>query len=108
MVGAILRTGAEGDFRSNLHQGGTARAVRITRAERDVALKSARAFGLNLAGVDLLRSSDGPRVLEVNSSPGLEGIEQATARNLAEKLYEEIEMRVRPTPVRRREPAASG
>lgn len=108
VVGAILRTGAEGDFRSNLHQGGTARAVRITRAERDVALKSARAFGLNLAGVDLLRSSDGPRVLEVNSSPGLEGIEQATARNLAEKLYEEIEMRVRPTPVRRRKPATSG
>ncbi|SFL89539.1 30S ribosomal protein S6--L-glutamate ligase [Shimia aestuarii] len=105
VVGAMLRTGAEGDFRSNLHQGGTARAARISKAERDAALKAAKAFGLNLAGVDLLRSSEGPKVLEVNSSPGLEGIEKATKRNQVEKLYEEIELRVRPAPVRRRKTA---
>jgi ribosomal protein S6--L-glutamate ligase len=76
--------------------------VRITKEERDAAVRAARAFRLNLAGVDLLRSETGPKVLEVNSSPGLEGIETATRKNIAEKLYEHIEAQVRPAPVRRR------
>lgn len=69
VVASMKRTGAEGDFRSNLHRGGSARSVRITREERDTAIRAARAFDLNLAGVDLLRSETGPKVIEVNSSP---------------------------------------
>lgn len=99
VVAAMKRTGAEGDFRSNLHQGGHAEVVRISRSEREAAVKAARAFGLNLAGVDLLRAEDGPKVLEVNSSPGLEGIEKASGKNIAGLLYDEIEKRVRPLPV---------
>jgi ribosomal protein S6--L-glutamate ligase len=102
VVASMKRTGAEGDFRSNLHMGGTAEPVRISKAERDTAIRAARAFKLNLAGVDLLRASDGPKVLEVNSSPGLEGIEKASGKNIAALLYDEIEKRVRPAPVRRR------
>jgi ribosomal protein S6--L-glutamate ligase len=102
VVASIKRTGAEGDFRSNLHRGGTAATVRITKTERDTALRAARAFGLNMAGVDLLRSEDGPKVLEVNSSPGLEGVEKATGIDIAGRLYDEIELRVRPQPVRKR------
>ncbi len=102
VVAAMKRTGAEGDFRSNLHQGGTAKVVRITRDERDAAIRAARAFKLNLAGVDLLRSESGPKVLEVNSSPGFEGIEAASRKNIAGMLYDHIEERVRPAPVRKR------
>ncbi len=102
VVASMKRTGAEGDFRSNLHRGGTAKAVRITKEERDTAIRATRAFGLGLAGVDLLRSSDGPKVLEVNSSPGLEGIEKASAKDIAGLLFDAIEMKVRPNPVRRR------
>ena len=102
VVASMKRTGAEGDFRSNLHQGGTAKSVRITREERETALRAARAFGLNLAGVDLLRAEAGPKVLEVNSSPGLEGIETCTGKNIAGLLYEDIEARVRPEPIKRR------
>ncbi|MEX0286373.1 MAG: RimK family alpha-L-glutamate ligase, partial [Paracoccaceae bacterium] len=102
VVASIKRTGAEGDFRSNLHQGGTASSTRITRTERETAIRAARAFGLGLAGVDLLRAEDGPKVLEVNSSPGLEGVETATGKDIAGKLYEGIELRVRPKPARRR------
>ena len=101
VVAAIKRTGASGDFRSNLHLGGTAAPVRITRAERETAIRAARAFGLGLAGVDLLRASDGPKVLEVNSSPGLEGVETATSKNLCAQLYDMVEKRARPVPVRR-------
>jgi len=101
VVAAMKRTGAEGDFRSNLHRGGQATVVRITKEERETALRAARAFRLNLAGVDLLRSEAGPKVLEVNSSPGLEGIETATKKNVAEKLYEHLESKVRPAPVKR-------
>ncbi|GGD32409.1 30S ribosomal protein S6--L-glutamate ligase [Sinisalibacter lacisalsi] len=104
VAASMKRSGAEGDFRSNLHQGGTAKTVRITREERETALKAARAFGLNLAGVDLLRSENGPKVLEVNSSPGLEGIETTSGKNIAALLYKEIEAMVRPAPVRRRKP----
>lgn len=102
VVAAMKRTGAEGDFRSNLHQGGSATSVRISRLERDTAVRAARAFGLNLAGVDLLRSDEGPKVLEVNSSPGLEGIEKTSGKNIAGLLYDAIEAHVRPTPLRRR------
>lgn len=102
VVAAMKRTGAEGDFRSNLHRGGSARTVRITRAERETSVRAARVFDLNMAGVDLLRAESGPKVLEVNSSPGLEGIETSTGKNIAGALYDMIEARVRPAPVRRR------
>ncbi len=102
VVASMKRTGAEGDFRSNLHRGGSAQVVRISKEERDTAVRAAKAFRLNLAGVDLLRSEAGPKVLEVNSSPGLEGIEGATKKNIAGLLYDHIEERVRPTPVRKR------
>ena len=101
VVAAIKRTGAEGDFRSNLHMGGSASTVRITKEERETAVRAARAFRLNMAGVDMLRSSEGPKVLEVNSSPGLEGIEKATGKNLSGLLFDEIERRVRPAPARK-------
>ncbi len=102
VVASMKRTGAEGDFRSNLHRGGSAKSVRITKQERETALRAARSFDLNMAGVDLLRSEGGPKVLEVNSSPGFEGIEASTSKNIVGKLYETIEARVRPTPIRRR------
>lgn len=103
VVAAIRRQAAAGDFRSNLHQGGTAAPVRLTRAERDIAQRAARAFRLRMAGVDLLRAEDGPKVLEVNSSPGLQGIEAASGRNLAAALIEMIErqMRAQPRPASR-------
>ncbi|MCF6445380.1 30S ribosomal protein S6--L-glutamate ligase [Nereida sp. MMG025] len=102
VVAAMKRTSAGDDFRSNLHRGGTAKVVRISKEERDVALRASRTFGLGMSGVDLLRSSDGPKVLEVNSSPGLEGIETATGKNIATLVYDAIEKRVRPAPVRKR------
>ena len=102
VVASMKRSSAGDDFRSNLHQGGTAAAVRITREERESALRAARVFGLGLAGVDLLRSTDGPKVLEVNSSPGFEGVEKATGKNIAGHLFDAIEKKVRPTPARKR------
>ncbi|MGR3758884.1 30S ribosomal protein S6--L-glutamate ligase [Roseobacteraceae bacterium NS-SX3] len=106
VVAAMKRSGADGDFRSNLHLGGSAEAVRISKEERSTAVRAARAFGLTVAGVDLLRSESGPKVLEVNSSPGLEGIEKTSQKNIAGLIYGEIEQHVRPAPVRRRKPAA--
>lgn len=94
VMAAMRRTASGDDFRSNLHLGGTAETVKISPAERDAAVRAARAFGLGLAGVDLLRAHDGPKVLEVNSSPGFEGIEKASGKNLAAKLYAEIERKV--------------
>ncbi|MEH6675176.1 MAG: 30S ribosomal protein S6--L-glutamate ligase [Sulfitobacter sp.] len=102
VVAAMKRTGADGDFRSNLHRGGTAQVVRITKLERETALRAARAFGLGKAGVDLLRSDSGPKVLEVNSSPGFEGIEKATGKDIVGMIYDMIEARVKPQPVRKR------
>ncbi len=102
VVAAMRRVAAPGEFRSNLHQGGKAEKVRISKAERDMAVRAARAFGLNLAGVDLLRATDGPKVLEVNSSPGFEGIEGASGRNVAAHLFDDIERHARPTIPRRR------
>ncbi len=107
VVAAMKRTGAEGDFRSNLHRGGSAKSVRITREERETALRAAKAFDLNMAGVDLLRSEAGPKVLEVNSSPGFEGIEKSTDKNIAGRLYDQIESQVRPAPIRRRKTTTS-
>ena len=91
VVASMLRKGKEGDFRSNLHRGGSAEAIRITPAERSTAVSSAKAMGLNVCGVDLLRSNHGPVVMEVNSSPGLEGVETATKIDIAGKVIEFIE-----------------
>jgi ribosomal protein S6--L-glutamate ligase len=96
VVAAMQRTGASGDFRSNLHRGGTARAVEITKEERATAIRCARIMGLNVAGVDLLRSQRGPVVLEVNSSPGLEGIERATGKDIAGSIVAFIERVAKP------------
>jgi len=91
VVASMMRKGKEGEFRSNLHRGGTASLVKITPEERSTAVRSARVMGLNVAGVDLLRSAHGPVVMEVNSSPGLEGIEQATKKDVAAMIIEFIE-----------------
>ena len=91
VVAAMKRTGAEGDFRSNLHRGGSAEIVKISPIERASAVKAAKAMGLNVAGVDILRSNNGPLVLEVNSSPGLEGIEKATGKDVAGMIIAHIE-----------------
>ncbi|PXA74460.1 MULTISPECIES: 30S ribosomal protein S6--L-glutamate ligase [Vibrio] len=91
VIAAMKRQGAEGEFRSNLHRGGTASLVKITPLERKTAIDAAKIMGLNVAGVDLLRSERGPLVMEVNSSPGLEGIEAATGKDIASLIIEFIE-----------------
>lgn len=91
VVGAMKRQGLEGEFRSNLHRGGKAELIKLTKVERAMAVKAAKAMGLNIAGVDMLQSERGPLILEVNSSPGLEGIEKATGIDIAEKIIEFIE-----------------
>jgi ribosomal protein S6--L-glutamate ligase len=91
VVAAMERQGSDGDFRSNLHRGGSANAIRITPEERSTAVRAARAMGLNVAGVDMLRSNHGPVIMEVNSSPGLEGIEKATNKDIATKIIQFIE-----------------
>ncbi len=91
VVAAMKRQGKEGEFRSNLHRGGTASVVKITPEERSTAVRAANILGLNVAGVDLLRSNHGPVVVEVNSSPGLEGIETATGKDIAGMIIEFIE-----------------
>ncbi|MCR9196069.1 MAG: 30S ribosomal protein S6--L-glutamate ligase, partial [Hyphomonas sp.] len=96
VVGAMRRRAAEGEFRSNLHRGGTAEAVKLSKVERETARKAARVLGLKVAGVDLLQSDTGPKVLEVNSSPGLEGIETSTGIDVADQIYQFLESRVRP------------
>lgn len=88
VVGAMQRQGKEGEFRSNLHQGGSGKLIKLSKEERAVALTAAKAMGLKVAGVDLLQSNRGPLVLEVNSSPGLEGIEKATGMDIAMKIVE--------------------
>ncbi len=94
VVGAMMRTAKAGEFRSNIHQGGSARKVRLTKEERVSALKAAKALKLNVAGVDILRSDTGPKILEVNSSPGLQGIEKATGKDIATTIIECIENNV--------------
>lgn len=91
VIAAMRRQGAPGEFRSNLHRGGSAEVVKLTPAERSTAVRAARSVGLNVAGVDLLQSDEGPMVLEVNSSPGLEGIEVASAVDIADLMIEHIE-----------------
>jgi ribosomal protein S6--L-glutamate ligase len=91
VVAAMRRQGAPGDFRSNLHRGGTAEVIRLTPSERSTAVRAAKSMGLNVAGVDLLQSEEGPMVLEVNSSPGLEGIEAASGVDIADLIVEYIE-----------------
>jgi len=91
VVAAMKRQGKEGEFRSNLHRGGTSKLIRITPEERATAIRSAKIMGLNVAGVDIIRSNHGPVVLEVNSSPGLEGIERTTEKDVAGMIIEHIE-----------------
>lgn len=95
VVAAIKRQALPGEFRSNLHRGGTAEVAKITPQERAVATRAARIMGLNVAGVDILRSNHGPLVMEVNSSPGLEGIEGATSKNVADLIIEFLEKNAR-------------
>jgi ribosomal protein S6--L-glutamate ligase len=94
VVAAMERRAKEGEFRSNLHRGGKAQAIKITPLERRTAIKAAQTMGLNVAGVDLLRSHRGPLVMEVNSSPGLEGIESATGENIADLILTFVEENV--------------
>lgn len=91
VVGAMRRQGLPGEFRSNLHRGGSAQVIELSKEERETAIKSAKKLGLAIAGVDMLQSSRGPLVMEVNSSPGLEGIEGATGVDIAGKIIEYIE-----------------
>ena len=91
VIASMKRQGKEGEFRSNLHRGGTASVIKITPEERSTAVRAAKIMGLNLAGVDLLRSNHGPVVMEVNSSPGLEGIETATGKDIAGQIIQFIE-----------------
>lgn len=91
VVGAMKRQAKEGEFRSNLHQGGSASVVRLNAEEKETALRAAKAMGLGVAGVDMLQSKRGPLVMEVNSSPGLEGIEKATGKDIAGKIIQYME-----------------
>lgn len=91
VVAAMKRQGKEGEFRSNLHRGGSAALIRITPEERGTAVRAAKTMGLNVCGVDLLRSNHGSVVMEVNSSPGLEGIETATGKDVAGQIIQFIE-----------------
>ncbi len=91
VVASMKRQAKEGEFRSNVHRGGSATSIRITPEERQVATRAAKIMGLNVAGVDLMRSNHGPVVLEVNSSPGLEGIESATGKDIAGNMIQFIE-----------------
>ncbi len=96
VVASIKRKAAPGEFRSNLHQGGTASNVKLTKLERETAIRAAKIMGLNMAGVDILRSNRGPMVMEVNSSPGLEGIEVTTGIDIAANIIEYIEKNAKP------------
>lgn len=101
VVAAMKRQAPKGDFRSNLHRGGTAKGVRASAAEQEVAVRAARVLGLGVAGVDLIRSARGPLVLEVNASPGLEGIEEASGVDVAVEIVDFVAGQVREKPVRR-------
>jgi ribosomal protein S6--L-glutamate ligase len=100
VVASMKRQGREGEFRSNLHRGGSASIVKITPEERSTAIRAAKTLGLNVAGVDMLRSNHGPVVMEVNSSPGLEGIERATGKDIAGQIIEFIERNAKPNRTR--------
>lgn len=102
VVAAMKRQGAEGEFRSNLHRGGSARLVKLSKDERATAVAAAKAMGLGVCGVDLLQSNSGPVVMEVNSTPGLEGIEKSTNKDVAGLIYDHIEKNAKPGRTRTR------
>ena len=95
VVASMQRTAQKGEFRANIHQGGAAAKVKITPEERKLAIKSAKVFNLDVAGVDLIRSNKGPLLLEVNSSPGLQGIENTTGKDIANVMIETIEKKLK-------------
>ena len=96
VVAAMKRQGAEGEFRSNLHRGGSATLIKLSKEERATAVSAAKVMGLGVCGVDLLQSNNGPVVMEVNSTPGLEGIETATGKDVAGLIYDYIEKNAKP------------
>ncbi|MCR9259612.1 MAG: 30S ribosomal protein S6--L-glutamate ligase [Pseudomonadaceae bacterium] len=102
VIAAMQRTAPEGEFRSNLHRGGSAKVVRLSPAERRTAVNAAKIMGLNVCGVDLLRSERGPLIMEVNSSPGLKGIEEATHKDVAGLIIDFIEKEARPNKTKTR------
>jgi ribosomal protein S6--L-glutamate ligase len=102
VVAAMMRQGPEGDFRSNLHRGGKAKVVKITPEERSTAVRAVKIMGLRVAGVDMLRSNHGPVVMEVNSSPGLQGIETSTEKDVAGMVVAYIEKNAKPSKTRTR------
>jgi len=104
VVGAMERHAAKGEFRANIHLGGTGHKVKIMPGERKMAVAAARAVGLKICGVDIIRSDDGPKVLEVNASPGLEGVESTTGKDIAGQMIEHIEKQIE----RRRQKKAKG
>ncbi len=95
VVAAMERQAEEGEFRANMHLGGKARAIEITDEEKNIAIKAVKTLGLDIAGVDMVRSNSGPKILEINSSPGLEGIEQATGVDIAGKIISFLEKMVK-------------
>ncbi|WGH79863.1 30S ribosomal protein S6--L-glutamate ligase [Jannaschia ovalis] len=102
VIAAMKRTGAEGEFRSNLHRGGSADVIKLSPEERSTAVRAAKAMGLNVCGVDMLRANHGPVVMEVNSSPGLEGVEKATGLDIAGQIIEYLEKHAKPGATRTR------
>ena len=102
VVAAMKRQAKEGEFRSNLHRGGTATLIKLTPEERSTAVRAAKVMGLNVAGVDILRSNHGPVVMEVNSSPGLNGIEHATEKDVAGMIIDFIEKNAQPNKTKTR------
>lgn len=102
VVAAMKRQGAEGEFRSNLHRGGSATVIKLSKEERATAVNAAKVMGLNVCGVDILQSATGPVVMEVNSTPGLEGIEKATGKDVGELIFQFIEENAKPHRTRTR------
>ena len=102
VVAAMMRTAPEGEFRSNIHRGGEGRLVKLPKAFERAAIKAARAVGLGIAGVDLMESGSGPQILEVNSSPGFEGIERATGLNIAAMMIKHIARSARANKLKKR------
>ena len=91
VIGAMMREAKDGDFRANIHRGAEPKPIELTNEEKSLAIRAARIMGLNVAGVDIIRSERGPLVLEVNSSPGLQGIEKVTQKDIAGKIIRYIE-----------------
>lgn len=108
VVAAMKRQGREGEFRSNLHRGGTATLIRLAPAERAAAVQAAKIMGLDVCGVDLLRSKRGPLVMEVNSSPGLEGIEKTSGKDIAGLMIEHIEKTPERSSLHKKESGCAG